>query len=117
MLDLSKKKTFGQALLFALVILIIGALLGGIISGLVVTLSNSVPDFNSGYQLGLRVGHITSIVFYTALSIAIIVSKKIVTNPLAIIMALLSIAGAILMGGVLGTIPVFVLAMLSPKEI
>lgn len=102
LMNFKYKRTGTQALGFYIVFFIICVLLGGVISGLIQ--SNSSADFQTQYNIGIKIGFYVALIYSSLLSLIIIIIKKLYTSPLAIILFLLTIIGALIMSGMLGCV-------------
>ncbi|MBR1461062.1 hypothetical protein IJ596_05465 [bacterium] len=107
------KRTKKQAIGFYIVFFIIGALLGGIVSGLLQTGSNA--DFQTQYNLGVKIGWYVALTYCTLLSLIMLIVKKLYTSAGAIILFLLTIIGAMLMACLLGCVFPAILSTFDSK--
>ena len=108
------KRTGVQAIGFYIVYFIIGVLLAGVISWLLQ--AGSDRDFQTAYNIGVRIGVYVAIVYCTLLSLVILIAKKLYTKAMAVILFILSIIGALLMSNLLGCIFPAILSTFEAKD-
>ncbi len=114
MFKFEAKRTFVQAIGFYLFFLILGVLLAGIISALVQLPSGA--DYQTQYNIGLKIGAFFAIIYCPLLSLIILLKKKLYTSPTAIIVFLLTFVGAFLMVCTLGCIAPAILSTFDSRE-
>lgn len=114
LMNFKYKRTNLQALGFYIVFFLICVLLGGTISGLLQLNSNA--DFQTQYNLGVKIGFYVALIYSSLLSLTIIIVKKLFTLPSAIILFLLTIIGALLMSGLLGCVFPAILSTFEARE-
>lgn len=114
LINFKYKRTRKQAFGFYIFYLIIGGLLGGIISALAQL--NSGADAQTQFNLGLKIGFVVSIIFCPVLSLLQLINKKLHKSALAILLFLLTFVCTILMGSLLGCVCPAILSTFDAKE-
>ena len=114
LMNFKYKRTGAQAIGFYIVFLIICALLGGVVSGLLQM--GSSTDAQTQYNIGIKIGGYVALAYCTVLSLVILIVKKLYTSVWAIILFLLTIIGAMLMSGLLGCVFPAILSTFDAKD-
>lgn len=114
LMNFKYKRTGTQAFGFYIVFLIIGVLLACVFSGLIQ--SNSSADLQTQYNIGMKIGFYVALIYSSLLSLIIIIVKKLYTSPLAIVLFLLTIIGALIMSGVLGCVFPAILSTFDARD-
>ena len=114
LMNFKYKRTGVQALGFYIVFLLIGALLGGVVSGLLQTGSNA--DFQTQYNIGIKIGSYVAIIYCTILSLIMLIAKKLYKSAQAIVLFLLTILGAMVMACLLGCVFPAILSTFEAKD-
>lgn len=105
------KRNFVESLGFYFAYLFLGLIFCGIAGGVIGVISG-----HSSVALGISVGAKVAIVYCFLLAILVTQSKKLFTSFLGILLCLLSLLFPMLLGCLLGLIPVAILTRLSSKE-
>ena len=113
LLKFEVKRTFVQAIGFYLFYFILGGLLAAIISGLVQFQSGA--DYQTQYNIGLKIGSFFAIIYCPMLSLIILIKKKLYTSPVAIVLFLLTFIGVFMMACLLGCIVPAILSTFDSK--
>ena len=113
LLDFNYKRTPLEAIGFYIIFWILGFIIGALLGGLNALIFNL--DIATASSQGIKIGAISSVIYSLALSIIIIVNKRI-NDIKAILLLLLSGIGALFMGCLLGLIPVAILTTFASYE-
>ena len=114
LMNFKYKRTGTQAICFYFVFLIISVLLAAIISSL--SQSGSSADFQTQFNVGVKIGKYVAIVYFAILSLSILIAKKLYTSIWAIILFLLTILSTTLIGGLLGCVFPAILSTFNAKD-
>ena len=114
LMNFKYKRTGIQAIGFYIVFFLIGALLAGVVSGLLQVGSKS--DSQTQFNFGIKIGSYVSLIYCTMLSLIILIVKKLYKSALAVILFLLTIHGAMLMANLLGCIFPAILSTFEAKN-
>ena len=97
------KEAVGFYVAYLLLMIIVGAVLGGVGGNLFVS---PASDFSMGFNFGVRIGTVAAIVLTLVLCFLVLKKKNLLNHFGFIILAILSGLLAVLGGGILGLIPV-----------
>ena len=103
-----------QAIGFYIVYFLIGGLLGAVFSGLMQFGSDA--NYQTQYHNGIKIGAYVALLYCTTLSLIILVVKKLYKSLLGITLVLLTILGAMILGGLTGCIFPAILSTFEAKN-
>jgi hypothetical protein len=103
LLVFSFERSGKQALAWYICFLLLGGLLGGVVSGVTTAFFSQPGDYATGFKQGIGIGAKVSLLFDLVIGIALIASRE--KNLLNIFLLLLSVCLALVAGALGGLIP------------